>query len=98
MGINRDTHEGKNGVWYREWAPGAKVGRGGEAGSRTDAHTVTHTVTRTVTRTVSHTCLCLIGKLGTHLLICTRAHIHTTHTQPRISSTYTHTCTPIMCM
>lgn len=25
MGLNRGTHEGKAGIWYREWAPGAKV-------------------------------------------------------------------------
>ena len=25
MGLNRGTHEGKEGIWYREWAPGAKV-------------------------------------------------------------------------
>ncbi len=25
MGINRGEHEGKAGLWYREWAPGAKV-------------------------------------------------------------------------
>lgn len=24
-GINRGEHEGKKGLWYREWAPGAKV-------------------------------------------------------------------------
>lgn len=24
-GINRGTHEGKSGLWYREWAPGAKA-------------------------------------------------------------------------
>lgn len=24
-GLNRGTHEGKNGTWYREWAPGAKA-------------------------------------------------------------------------
>jgi hypothetical protein len=24
-GLNRGTHEGKAGLWYREWAPGAKV-------------------------------------------------------------------------
>src|SRR4051812_39131399 len=24
FGLNRGTHEGKAGVWYREWAPGAK--------------------------------------------------------------------------
>ena len=24
FGFNRGTHEGKSGVWYREWAPGAK--------------------------------------------------------------------------
>ncbi len=27
-GLNRGTHEGKTGIWYREWAPGAKVGEG----------------------------------------------------------------------
>ena len=25
-GINRGEHEGRKGLWYREWAPGAKVG------------------------------------------------------------------------
>lgn len=25
MGLNRGTHEGKEGIWYREWGPGAKV-------------------------------------------------------------------------
>lgn len=24
-GFNRGTHEGKTGIWYREWAPGAKA-------------------------------------------------------------------------
>lgn len=24
-GLNRGEHEGKKGLWYREWAPGAKV-------------------------------------------------------------------------
>eukprot|EP00195_Chlamydomonas_chlamydogama_P012705 CAMPEP_0202890322 /NCGR_PEP_ID=MMETSP1392-20130828/769_1 /ASSEMBLY_ACC=CAM_ASM_000868 /TAXON_ID=225041 /ORGANISM="Chlamydomonas chlamydogama, Strain SAG 11-48b" /LENGTH=858 /DNA_ID=CAMNT_0049573871 /DNA_START=126 /DNA_END=2702 /DNA_ORIENTATION=- len=24
-GLNRGTHEGKTGIWYREWAPGAKA-------------------------------------------------------------------------
>lgn len=24
-GLNRGEHEGKTGIWYREWAPGAKV-------------------------------------------------------------------------
>lgn len=24
-GLNPGTHEGKTGVWYREWAPGARV-------------------------------------------------------------------------
>lgn len=26
MGLNRGELEGKTGIWYREWAPGAKVG------------------------------------------------------------------------
>jgi hypothetical protein len=26
-GLNRGSHEGKTGIWYREWAPGAKVRR-----------------------------------------------------------------------
>lgn len=25
MGLNRGTHEGKTGIWYREWAPSAKA-------------------------------------------------------------------------
>ena len=25
-GLNRGEHEGKAGLWYREWAPAAKVG------------------------------------------------------------------------
>ena len=25
MGLNRGMHEGKTGIWYREWAPNAKV-------------------------------------------------------------------------
>ena len=24
-GLNRGEHEGKEGIWYREWAPGARV-------------------------------------------------------------------------
>lgn len=24
-GLNRGSHEGKEGIWYREWAPGARV-------------------------------------------------------------------------
>ena len=24
-GLNRGEHEGKTGIWYREWAPGARV-------------------------------------------------------------------------
>ena len=24
-GLNRGTHDGKAGLWYREWAPGAKA-------------------------------------------------------------------------
>lgn len=28
-GLNRGEHEGKKGIWYREWAPGAQVGRCG---------------------------------------------------------------------
>lgn len=24
-GFNRGQHEGRNGIWYREWAPGAKA-------------------------------------------------------------------------
>ena len=24
-GLNRGEHEGKAGIWYREWAPGARV-------------------------------------------------------------------------
>ena len=24
-GLNPGTHEGKTGIWYREWAPGARV-------------------------------------------------------------------------
>ena len=26
-GLNRGEHEGKTGIWYREWAPGARVSR-----------------------------------------------------------------------
>lgn len=26
FGLNRGMHEGRQGIWYREWAPGAKVG------------------------------------------------------------------------
>ena len=26
-GLNRGEHEGKAGLWYREWAPAAKVGQ-----------------------------------------------------------------------
>ena len=25
FGLNRGEHEGKQGIWYREWAPGARV-------------------------------------------------------------------------
>ncbi len=25
FGLNRGEHEGRRGIWYREWAPGAKV-------------------------------------------------------------------------
>lgn len=24
-GLNRGEHQGKQGIWYREWAPGARV-------------------------------------------------------------------------
>ena len=24
-GLNRGEHDGKVGIWYREWAPGARV-------------------------------------------------------------------------
>ena len=24
-GLNRGEHEGQQGIWYREWAPGARV-------------------------------------------------------------------------
>ena len=27
-GLNRGEHEGKQGTWYREWAPGARVTAG----------------------------------------------------------------------
>ena len=33
-GLNRGEHEGKTGIWYREWAPGAKVGAGNIGGHR----------------------------------------------------------------
>ena len=25
FGLNRGEHDGKTGIWYREWAPGARV-------------------------------------------------------------------------
>lgn len=31
FGLNRGEHEGRRGIWYREWAPGAKVRLGAGA-------------------------------------------------------------------
>lgn len=33
FGFNRGEHQGKLGIWYREWAPGAKVRAGSAASS-----------------------------------------------------------------
>ncbi len=48
MGFNRGEHAGKTGIWYREWAPAAKVGA-----LYTRTYTYTHTRDTHTGRTVT---------------------------------------------